>query len=1362
MYPYNNFGGFQNSQFSNGYPQNQNQQQQQPMNGFQTSFQPQATGFQQPQVTGFQQPQATGFPQGFNTGFQTSFQAQPTGFQTFQPQQQQPPASFQAQPTGGFGFPGTSFNQAQPTGMTAQPLVSQPTGFNAYGDTFLKAQPTGYASKPINDELKLPNTRLSFVTMEQQQKYEKLFLKSVPRGERSISADIARKILLKSQLPASTLSQVWALADTNKAGSLLFPEFVLALHLCNVVLHGDKLPVVLPPKIKNEVTSYVDEISFSVPDPSERSNNAFVQDEQQQKPSTGLMQINPTGFQPQATGFQQAPMTSFQPQVTGFQPQVTGLPNTSFQPQMTGMQPQNTGFLPPTSFQPQITGLQPQQTGYLMSQPTGQIGLVPQKTGVVTAGLQAMQSQFMGNGQSQNFQLSSNQIGNVNEVLTKSEIHVFSNIFKQHSKSGYLEAAAAIEVFSKSGLARQFLEQIWTLADINNKGKLTREEFIVAMKLIYNKLAGIPIPVRLPPELVPQSSRIIDDVKSSLKSYSSSGNTLGGKKKSTDAARFKNDDSAIHYSSSARHKKPSKAPVSANSSYSNDVSSSASGEELINQLKKSIREKEIILQALDAKEDEANLENHKQQSYDEAEISNLKHRIKDVQNDINKIPDNNNMFSATTMNTKDELLKKLNYLTAKVPDLISSIQLTDKEINSMKIELFKSDLLKKNPNSSFGINNVDPNDKKALLRARINALTNKNSGAESNDLLLSNEINRLNQESLQQQQIIGDIEGSIRDLESSLENNLKSMYGAQDQVGFEKWEQGVGISESVNSFISELKNGNFSSYPSTSTYNPSSAPATPNVATKVTSTVAKKPAAKKPAARTPEERSAYIKEQAAKRMAEKLAKFGLRSSVASSSPSTTSTPSRSETSSPVNGSLSTQRAVATQPVAVVQPVAPVTQPAATEEDESSDESDDEEYQELLREKQRLEQEKIEKEKAAAAAAAAMTTPAKKSEKDEKKERKRREKEERLKKLKEEMKQLKAGNTQTSTPTSFISSSNGTPSPAPVTQPPPAVQNHSYNPFAKSASATPASTPAPATAPSPIATPQPPKESVSTSSGSSNPFFRPPPPVVDPKKEEKKPEVKKESSQPFDINKAIAQKHRRFDNDSDDGWGDGEDDKGDEDEEDLPIRSKGNNGLGSLLFGGSPAPQSATPPPVAAAPPAPPAQQAPVAPPIPVAPPSPIVVQQQDIPASPALSDASDLSLPDSVESFEDAVESNSPGIPYGAPPPIPGTEAPSAPFGAPPPPPAPSTESPSAPFGVPPPPPPPPMAAAPSLPASGPFSAPPPPPPPPALSSTPTGGAPAMPQMNALFAQITGGRSLKSVPKDEMHVVEGTVGKVLD
>ncbi|KAI0085435.1 hypothetical protein BDY19DRAFT_447463 [Irpex rosettiformis] len=73
-------------------------------------------------------------------------------------------------------------------------------------------------------------------------------------------------------------------------------------------------------------------------------------------------------------------------------------------------------------------------------------------------------------------------------------------------KQGYLEGDAAVAFMSKSKLATEDLGRIWDLADINRNGRLTKEEFAVAMYLIRGKLAGGEIPELLPASLMPPAN----------------------------------------------------------------------------------------------------------------------------------------------------------------------------------------------------------------------------------------------------------------------------------------------------------------------------------------------------------------------------------------------------------------------------------------------------------------------------------------------------------------------------------------------------------------------------------------------------------------------------------------------------------------------------------------------------------------------------------------------------------------------------------------------------------------------------------------------------------------------------------------
>jgi len=74
-------------------------------------------------------------------------------------------------------------------------------------------------------------------------------------------------------------------------------------------------------------------------------------------------------------------------------------------------------------------------------------------------------------------------------------------------QTGYLSGEDAGNFFRNSGLPQMELEQIWTLAATQDRGRLSLEEFTVAMHLIHERLSGKPILMSLPRDLVPPSLR---------------------------------------------------------------------------------------------------------------------------------------------------------------------------------------------------------------------------------------------------------------------------------------------------------------------------------------------------------------------------------------------------------------------------------------------------------------------------------------------------------------------------------------------------------------------------------------------------------------------------------------------------------------------------------------------------------------------------------------------------------------------------------------------------------------------------------------------------------------------------------------
>lgn len=1417
-------GGFQqggNFQGQYGYQGQQQQQQpyvQQQQTGFYQQNQSQQPGLFQGQQTGFQ-PQQTGFqPQ--QTGFQPQFQQQA-------PQLNQQATGFQPQQTG--------FNSGY-----GQPLTAQKTGFSA-----------ALGSVSENTELKIPNIRLSFISAEDQTKFDHLFRTAVPKGENSISGDGARDILMRSGLQPVTLAEIWTLADTNKLGALLFPEFALALHLCNMSLKGEPLPGVLPERWLNEVQSFVDAINFAVPEDPNKimantpfstfaapkptqsdwldnqpvnqnfSGNAappptsftaqptgglnsltaqrtgggsFVALQPQQTAGlvpaqplqsqrTGPLQQQTTGFQqqqqpqqPQLTSQRTGPGGNFQSQQPALQPQGTGF-NASqglqqqrtggFQPQQTGgFQPQQTGGFQPQQtggFQPQQTGgFQPQQTGLLQSQPTGkpgQWGFVHTPTGGIP-GLNAMEQHFLPNAQMNSNNLQNAMGGqlksNVTWAITKQEKLIYDGIFGawDPERKGFIQGDTAIGIFRKSGLSRPDLESIWNLCDAGNRGKLNKDEFAVAMHLVYRRLNGLEIPLRLPPELVPPSAKYLQDSVDSLKN-SLKGGSKGkpqAAKPVTSASRFRNNDDEMGYISNSRHRsrRPTEEePSSVQSSKSRDLTTA--------ELKKLIREKQILLDAVNSEDQHSSIANKQSDSYNSRLIEGLKTQIRETESKLSKVA------LGGSQEEKTQLLEKLNHLTKdKVPSLIQRIYKVNQDLAKAKTEVAKAKLKKDYPDWTPDSGDADivgtgPNGEvtdtdrrkhksKALLRQRMAALTGKSVSDGTNkdaDHKLKQISDNAAKECESESSMIKDIETSINELEDGAATHLQ--VSVKDQTGSDKWENGVGVSQAVKVFIEELKEFERKQQKPQSLNNdyfggakaaPSGQSVLSQPSSRDSSTVAS-PAVH----RTPEERQAYIKEQAQKRMNERLAKLGLSRKGQQPQP---------ESSSPKPASpkpQETPKAPEPAPVKPAEPQQPKEAPKAaeppkaaeTQKDAESSDDDDEEYAALLKQKKELEAKKLKKKQ---------------------------DKEARLAKLKKEMADMEGSSDEEApAPAKAYKPSSNKATPAAETpkaqeQPPAEVKPeepkkeeaapatngpHKSNPFARFGTD--------ANKGGESGTP---KSALNT-----NPFFKP-----------------QQNQAPVDHKRMEAQRASQRGLGSDD-WSDEEANSSDDDEPNRAGAAK----LASLLFGGMPQPMARNPtgnPPAQEqkapepaqetprqeepqqAPPAPPVSEAPPAPPVPEAPPAqaPSAPAQKEEESSDFDSDSTDeFATPSPPSRATEGGADEVPPIPQEAPPvpsfapPIP-QEAPPLPLQAPPPP-----------SGGPPPPPlpsqapPPPSGGAPPPPPSF-LSA---PPPPPDLGGSKSAGPPGgAPNIGALLGQIQGGKSLKKVDESEKHVADGaTVGRVV-
>jgi actin cytoskeleton-regulatory complex protein PAN1 len=564
----------------------------------------------------------------------------------------------------------------------------------------------------------------------------------------------------------------------------------------------------------------------------------------------------PTGFYNQATGFQ----PGLQPQQTGFQ-----MPSQGLQQQQTGFMqnPQATGYggprppMPPmpSSF---VANMSPQQTGGgpLQAQPTG----VPGQWGFVNApstglpNIEALQQRLMPQAGREGGYTTQGLSGTakVPWAVTKDEKKIYDQLFKAWDGfgKGFISGEVAIEIMGQSGLDRKDLEAIWTLSDPNNRGRLDMDEFAVAMHLMYRKLNGYPVPNRLPPELVPPSTRnfnnSIDTVKSLLSqdavsrkssgaflqpqrtgvSYlkthsfrSGSSSPSSGRK---DATVFRNNDDDIGYKSSARRRigaggrtpSPSQSDAGTSDASYDDMSP--------DQIRKKIREKKILIDATDFRDENQADDDDVLDRRDRREAEDLFRQIRRLQDDIDTHP-NSDSRSSDSGAERRSMRRELQRYQDRLPALASDVRKMERSILDAKLELFRLKDAKAHPNALTSIVGTGPGGTvtegdriKARARARMQARAAELSGRPAPaagdegaaQRRLEEESSRVRSEQERNERMARDVEESVKDFTSSLEDGLRDQNeNASQEHERRRWEEALGVESEIKDLIFDLQRG---------------------------------------------------------------------------------------------------------------------------------------------------------------------------------------------------------------------------------------------------------------------------------------------------------------------------------------------------------------------------------------------------------------------------------------------------------------------------------------------------------------------------------------------------------------------------
>ncbi|KAF3820522.1 hypothetical protein GH733_013698, partial [Mirounga leonina] len=251
-----------------------------------------------------------------------------------------------------------------------------------------------------------------------------------------------------------------ALADMNNDGRMDQVEFSIAMKLIKLKLQGYQLPSALPPVMKQQPVAISSAPAFGI------GGMAGM-------PPLAAVASVPMG---------PVPVVGMSP------PLVSSVPTAAVPPLANGAPP----VIQPLPAFAHPAATLPKSSSFSRSGPGSQLNTKLQKA--------------------QSFDVAS--VPPVAEwAVPQSSRLKYRQLFNSHDKtmSGHLTGPQARTILMQSSLPQAQLASIWNLSDIDQDGKLTAEEFILAMHLIDVAMSGQPLPPILPPEYIPPSFRLPEE-----------------------------------------------------------------------------------------------------------------------------------------------------------------------------------------------------------------------------------------------------------------------------------------------------------------------------------------------------------------------------------------------------------------------------------------------------------------------------------------------------------------------------------------------------------------------------------------------------------------------------------------------------------------------------------------------------------------------------------------------------------------------------------------------------------------------------------------------------------------------------------
>lgn len=344
----------------------------------------------------------------------------------------------------------------------------------------------------------------------------------------------ARDFFLQSQLPAPVLGIIWGLADTDADGKMNINEFSIACKLINLKLRGFELPKALPPNMLQffQPTAIVPGVPANAallsgmvppkpplptaPSPIPTASVPLVAGLPPAAPAAAKIisppsgggtpnLMSPTGILSPplvAPVAAPAPLIGAAPLVTAapvIPPLVGGAAPPPIPPAplvqhvplagLASVTPPSTMAIPSMTAQP-LPAIVPSVNGAAPI-PAAAVSGVPSVERVASIESPLAGSPLVEWSVPHSSKLKYTQLFNTTD----------------RTRSGYLSGVQARNIMVASQLPQAVLAQIWGLSDMDADGKLSCEEFVLAMHLCDLARSGEKIPVPLPPDLIPPTLR---------------------------------------------------------------------------------------------------------------------------------------------------------------------------------------------------------------------------------------------------------------------------------------------------------------------------------------------------------------------------------------------------------------------------------------------------------------------------------------------------------------------------------------------------------------------------------------------------------------------------------------------------------------------------------------------------------------------------------------------------------------------------------------------------------------------------------------------------------------------------------------